>query len=119
MVHHLKTTYPDVPITLGGDKNDLLVEPILTGWSSCRQIVDFPTHKDGHLDIILTDLYKCYQKPTSQEAVPCDNPTSGKPSDHLSIWAFPKTMLTQESTARYRIISTRNFNQGQKLNRNG
>ena len=78
----LKTKFPDSPMILGSDKNSMDIRPILTSGLRLRQVVDLPTRQGKILSIILMNVPHLYNSPVIIPPVPCDDPTSGQPSDH-------------------------------------
>lgn len=93
--HHYLTSYPGVPIVLGGDKNDLDLAPILACLPWFDQLV--PTHGYKTLDVIITNVKHLFEAPVTASPVECDDLTKGVPSDHLTVWLCPVTMNTIKS----------------------
>ena len=55
-LHIQNTIYPDAPIILGADINDLGISPILNCGLRLKQIVDLPTRNDKILDVLIMNL---------------------------------------------------------------
>ena len=53
----LNSKYPDCPIILGADKNDVNITPILKCGLRLKQLVDTPTRKDKILDVIIMNKH--------------------------------------------------------------
>ena len=64
------------------------------------------TYKDKVLDIIITNRPRHYSPPVIFPPVPCDDPSSGKPSDHSQVVASP---LPQSDTTNARVYYTRDI----------
>ena len=78
----LATQYPDCPMILGADKNNMDIRPILNCGLRLKQVVDLPTRKDKIIDILIMNIPQYYKSPIIVPPVPCDDPTAGVPSDH-------------------------------------
>ena len=89
VVHSLLSCFPRAGVVVGGDKNDLSIEPILNGIPQLRQTNFELTHKNKTIDIILTNLHSFYEAPIVLPPVQPDNPNLGKPSDHRQVFARP------------------------------
>ena len=98
---------PRAGIIIGGDKNDLNISPLLNAVPGLRQIVDKPTYKDKILDVIITNLWQFYRPVEIVPAVPCDDPLSGKPSDHLTAVSRPLTSNDNPPNRVYKTKSCR------------
>ena len=106
-LHMLKTQYPDCPIILGADKNDMDIKPLLNCGLKLRNIVDLPTRQGKILDILLLNIPQLYNCPIIIPPVPCDDPTSGKPSDHSVPVSYPHTDRSKPPARRYKTVTTR------------
>ena len=60
-LHMLRTEYPDCPMILGADKNDMDIRPLLNCGLKLRQINDLPTRQGKILDILLLHFLINYQ----------------------------------------------------------
>ena len=103
----LSTQYPSSPIILGADKNDLDIRPILSCGLRLRQIVDQNTRGGKILDIIITNMPQSYNTPVIVPPVPCDDPSSGVPSDHAVPVCYPHTDTKKPPARNYRVITYR------------
>ena len=103
----LHTKYPDSPIMLGADKNNMDIRPLLTCGLRLRQVVDLPTRKGVILDIILMSCPQYYNAPTIVPPVPCDNPNDGVPSDHSVPVCVPHTDRSKPAVRRFRTVTYR------------
>ena len=103
----LRTKYPDSPMILGADKNTMNIRPLLNCGLKLRNIVDLPTRKGKILDVLLTNIPQFYNSPVIVPPVPCDNPTSGKPSDHFVPVSYPHTDRNNPPIRRYKTIVSR------------
>ena len=103
----LSTQYPTSPIIMGADKNDLDIRPILNCGLRLRQIVDQNTRGDKILDIIITNVPQLYKTPVIVPPVPCDDPSSGVPSDHSVPVCYPHTDPQRPPVRNYKTISYR------------
>ena len=65
------------------------ISPILQSLPRCRQVVTGNTHKDKCLDILISNIHTLYLPPIIVPPVQPDNPTTGKPSDHLVPVQYP------------------------------
>ena len=87
--HKLLTKYPNCGFFIGGDKNSLNLAPILLGLPKFRQVVVGNTHGEKCLDVLITNIASLYHPPEIVPAVPADDPTRAKPSDHLVPVMYP------------------------------
>ena len=69
---------------MGADKNDMNIKPILNCGLRLKQVVDLPTRHGKILDILIMSIPQLYNSPIIVPPVPCDDPSEGLPSDHLS-----------------------------------
>ena len=103
----LATKYPNCPIILGADKNDMNIRPILNCGLRLRQVVDLKTRGDKILDILIMNYPQLYNSPVIVPPVPCDDPTSGVPSDHSVPVCYPHTDIHNPPARNYRTIQYR------------
>ena len=103
----LKTKYPGSPMILGADKNSMNIKPLINCGLKLRNIVDLPTRQGKILDILLTNIPQFYNSPVIVPPVPCDNPTSGKPSDHFVPVSYPHTDRSKPPVRRYKTVVSR------------
>ena len=103
----LSTQYPTSPIIMGADKNDLDIRPILSCGLRLRQIVDQNTRGEKILDIIITNVPQLYNTPVIVPPVPCDDPSSGAPSDHSVPVCYPHTDPQRPPARNYKTITYR------------
>ena len=87
----LSTQYPNSPIIMGADRNNMDLSPIINCGLKMRQIVDKPTRKNKILDVIITNVPDLYKSPIIVPPVPCDVPGVGVPSDHSVPVCVPHT----------------------------
>ena len=106
-LHMLKTKYPDAPLMLGADKNQMDIRPILNSGLRLRQVVDLPSINGKILDIIILDIPEQYNSPFIIPPVPCDDPTAGSPSDHSVPVCTPHADRYNPPARRHRIITHR------------
>ena len=99
--------YPEAPLILGGDRNDLDISPILHCGLKLKQIVDLPTRKDKILDVIIMNVRELYNSPFIVPPVPCDKPNEGVPSDHSVPVCEPHTDRYSRPVRRYKMIWNR------------
>ena len=88
-INRLKIEHPNANFIIGGDKNDLNENEILSICPSFRQLVLKPTRKSKTLTVVITDLHRFYQEPLIIPPVPVDPGASGSPSDHLGVLVLP------------------------------
>ena len=69
-LHMLRAQYPDWPIIMGADKNDMDIRPLLNCGLKLRQTVDLPSRQGKILDILLMDIPQCYNSPVIVPPVP-------------------------------------------------
>ena len=103
----LRTQYPDSPMMLGADKNNMNIRPLLNCGLKLRQVVDLPTRKGVILDIILIDIPQYYNAPIIVPPVPCDNPADGVPSDHSVPVCVPHTDRSRPAVRRFKTVTYR------------
>ena len=103
----LATQYPDCPIILGADKNDMDIRPILNCGLRLRQVVDLNTRGAKILDILVMNYPQLYNSPVIVPPVPCDDPTSGVPSDHSVPVCYPHTDRHNPPARNYNTIKYR------------
>ena len=103
----LKTTYPDCPMILGADKNSMNIQPILNCGLKLKQLVDLPTRQGKILSILLMNTPQFYNSPVIIPPVPCDDPTSGSPSDHSVPVSYPHTDRYNPPSRRYKTVHCR------------
>ena len=103
----LKTTYPDCPMILGADKNSMNIQPILNCGLKLKQLVDLPTRQGKILSILLMNTPQFYNSPVIIPPVPCDDPTSGSPSDHSVPVSYPHTDQYNPPSRRYKTVHFR------------
>ena len=106
-LHMLATQFPDCPMILGADKNDMDIRPLLNCGLRLRQVVDLPTRKGKILDILLMTIPQFYNSPIIVPPVPCDDPTAGVPSDHSVPVCYPHTDRHNPPLRRYRTVTYR------------
>ena len=98
----LATQYPECPIILGADKNDMDIRPILGCGLRLRQVVDLKTRGNKILDILIMNYPQLYNSPVIVPPVPCDDPSSGVPSDHSVPVCYPHTDRHKPPSRNYR-----------------
>ena len=103
----LHTQYPDSPMMLGADKNNMDIRPLLNCGLRLRQVVDLPTRNGVILDIILMSIPQLYNAPVIVPPVPCDNPSDGVPSDHSVPVCVPHTDRTRPPVRRFKTVTYR------------
>ena len=103
----LKTVHPDCPMILGADKNSMNIQPLLNCGLKLKQVVDLPTRQGKILSILLMNNPQFYNSPEIIPPVPCDDPTSGKPSDHSVPVCYPHTDRNKPPTRRYKTVVSR------------
>ena len=103
----LHTQYPDTPLMLGADKNNLNIRPLLNCGLKLRQVVDLPTRKGVILDIILINIPQFYNAPIIVPPVPCDNPADGVPSDHSVPVCVPHSDRNNPPVRRFKTVTYR------------
>ena len=101
----LKMRYPESPILMGSDKNSMDIRPILSAGLRLRQVVDLPTRQGKILSVIIMNIPNLYNAPVIIPPVPCDDPSSGQPSDHSVPVCYPHTDRTKPPAHRYRTLS--------------
>ena len=103
----LKTQYPESPMMLGADKNQMDIRPILNCGLRLKQLVDLPTRNGKILDIIIMNTPQYYNSPIIVPPVPCDDPSTGAPSDHSVPICVPHTDRYNPPTRRYKNVTYR------------
>ena len=103
----LSVKYPDSPIILGADKNNMDISPILNCGLKLRQVVDLPSRNGKILDIIIMNTPELYKSPIIVPPVPCDVPTAGVPSDHSVPVCIPHTDRHSRPVRRYKTVTYR------------
>ena len=103
----LNSQYPNSPMILGADKNNMDTTPILNCGLRLKQLVDLPTRKDKILDIIIMNTPHLYQSPVIVPPVPCDVPTAGVPSDHSVPVCAPHTDRHSRLVRKYKLTEYR------------
>ena len=103
----LKTKFPEAPIILGSDKNSMDIKPLLNAGLRLRKVVDLPTRQGKILSVIIMNVSSLYNAPVIIPPVPCDDPTSGQPSDHSVPVCYPHTDRMKPPVRRYRTVSFR------------
>ena len=106
-LHMLKMKHPDAPILMGSDKNSMDIRPILCAGLRLRQVVDLPTRQGKILSVIIMNIPNLYNSPVIIPPVPCDDPSSGQPSDHSVPVCYPHTDRTKPPARRYKTVSYR------------
>ena len=106
-LHMLSTQYPNCPIIMGADKNNMNISPIINCGLKMKQIVDKPTRNNKILDIIITNVPELYKSPIIVPPVPCDDPSAGVPSDHSVPVCIPHTDRYSRPVRSYRTVTHR------------
>ena len=99
-----ESKYPNCGIIVTGDFNRLDVTRLLNHFR-LKQIVKIPTRNDVTLDLILTNMHKCYNSPQGY-------PGFGL-SDHNTIIATGKNVLPNANTKK--LITVRDTRKSRKL----
>ena len=86
----LKTTYPNAPVIISGDRNDLGIDRLLSIDPSLKQMVDKPTRGQNLLTLFITDYETCFELPCIVPPIEVDDPKKGGvPSDHKGVIVAP------------------------------
>ena len=100
--HKLKMQFPSAGVILAGDANHLQWDKIVKHDKSLKQIVKDPTRGDKILDVVITDLWRYYQRPTIISAVPVDDGKKGVKSDHSGVLL---KLIEREETRKKEFIT--------------
>ena len=106
-IHFLQSKNPGIGIICGGDRNKLDINEILLSNCDFTQMNIWPTRKDEILDVVITNLYKYYNIPTITPPVQCDDPTTGRPSDHSPVLCVPNRDPTLPPRRIYKEVTYR------------
>ena len=94
---------------IGGDINNLALQPIIDSLENMKQVVETPTHRNRVLDIILTNMKENYYPPFVRDPIECDLP--GEPSDHKIVIFLPKTVSNSQMLPSRKSIKSRPITQ--------
>ena len=106
-LHMLSTKYPDAPIIMGADKNRMDLHPLLNCGLRLKNMVDISTRKGAILDVIITNIPKYYNSAIVVPPVPCDDPSSGVPSDHWVPICYPHMDRHRPPLRRFKSVTYR------------
>ena len=87
-LHSLKTTYPNAPIIISGDRNDLSIERLLSIDPSLKQMVSKPT-RGQNCSLFITDNQSYFETPIVPPIDVDDPRKGGVPSDHMGVVVTP------------------------------
>ena len=105
--HILNARYNDVTFLIGGDINNLALQPIIDSLEDMKQVVETPTHRNRVLDIILTNMKENYYPPFVRDPLKCDEDLPGEPSDHKIVIFLPKTVSNSQMLQSRKSIKSR------------
>ena len=106
--NRLVKEHPNAFAVITGDKNDLNAKKILKINPRFKQIVDVPTRKAKTLDVVFSDIWNMFEKPTTIPPIAPDKDDIGSPSDHLGVLVTPiNNWSNSERTAK--VIKFRTF----------
>ena len=91
--HILNARYNDITFLIGGDINNLALQPIKDSLENMKQVVETPTHRNRVL-VILTNMKENYYPPFVLDLLECDLP--GEPRDHKIVIFLPKTVSNSQ-----------------------
>ena len=89
---------------MGADKNSMNIQPLLNCGLKLKQIVDIGTRQGKILDVLITNIPQYYNSPVLIPPVPCDDPSSGVPSDHWVPVCYPHTDKHSAPLRRFRSV---------------
>ena len=110
-IHILNARYKDITFLIGGDINNLVLQPIIDSLENMKQVVETPTHRNRVLDIILTNMKENYYPPFVRDPLECDEDLPGEPSDHKIVIFLPKTVSNSQILPPRKLIKSRPITQ--------
>ena len=105
-IHSLLRKYPGAHVLIGGDRNSLKLNDIISSIPRLLNIQHLPTLNGKNLDVILTTMASYYQMPSVVDPVPCDDPNRGVASDHRVPVVYPLTDYTIDQDREVRSRTT-------------
>ena len=109
--HILNARYNDVTFLIGGDINNLALQPIIDSLEDMKQVVETPTHRNRVLDIILTNMKENFYPPFVRDPLECDEDLPGEPSDHKIVIFLLKTVSNSQMIPPRKSIKSRRITQ--------
>ena len=103
----LTSKYPGSGIIIGGDKNKMNINSLLSCNLKLKQIVNLTTRKNEILDVCLTNMFPYYNAPLIIPPVQPDVVGQGVPSDHWVPLCVPHTDPQKPPARQYKIIISR------------
>ena len=89
----LLTKHPNAAIFIGGDRNEMSINPLNLGLPKLQQINQHYTCNGKVLDVLLTNIHHLYQVPKIVPPVGPDDPNYGVPSDHWTVVALYSLLI--------------------------
>ena len=106
-LHSLYAKYPESAIFLGGDRNQMNIQPLLNCGLKLKQMVCQKTRGNSILDIIVMNTGSLYHNAIIAPPINPDDPKSGVPSDHFVPICIPHTDRYSRPPRNDRIIRYR------------
>ena len=97
----------EICFLLGGDLNQLDINPILQCYGALKQIVTEGTRKSAVLEFIITDLQGLYHPPSCIPPLEVDENKIGKNSDHNIVILAPINLPNNGPKRKKKIVRTR------------
>ena len=97
----------EICFLLGGDLNQLDINPILQCYGALKQIVTEGTRKSAVLEFIITDLQGLYHPPSCIPPLEVDENKIGKNSDHNIVILAPINLANNGPKRKKKIVRTR------------
>jgi hypothetical protein len=110
-VGQLRAEHPGCRVILGGDRNDMKLDALLSLDPTLRQIVRGATNKkrDKTLDVLITDMADLLQEPTILPPLKVDEGRQGADSDHCGVECRPRSTLAPRGGQRREKVTVRRF----------
>jgi hypothetical protein len=107
----LRTEHPGCRVILGGDRNDMKLDALMSLDPTLRQIVRGTTNKnrDKTLDVLITDMADLLQEPTILPPLKVDEGRQGTDSDHCGVECRPRTTLAPRGGQQREKVTVRRF----------
>ena len=103
----LNAQYPDAPMMLGADKNNMNIRPLLTCGLRLRQVVYLPTRNGVILDILLLSILQYYNAPT---IVPLSHVITlqlASPVTTMYQYVYPTLTWSQPAVSHFKTVTYR------------
>ena len=103
----------NIKFIFAGDFNDFKPDVLLQQSASLRQVVQYPTHNDKNINLIITDLHSKYHPPFPIDPLLPDDTVYAKPSDHKGNMFFPLSDQNVHTKRTFESIVVRPIKQSQ------